>query len=135
MSGLIAAFGPTIAAAEGSELAVHAAALRAAGALLTQTSQALLAGAKTQGTEVALANSAVFLEMAGHVVVAWLWLRQAQVALRVLPAAGGDDQDFYHGKLSACGYFFRWELPRIGPQAELLCGLDRTLLDMRSDWF
>ena len=31
LSGLIAAFGPTIAAAEGSELAVHAAALRAAG--------------------------------------------------------------------------------------------------------
>ena len=135
LSGLIAEFGPTIAAAEASALAVHGAALRAAAALLAQTCEALLAGAKAEGTEVALANSAVFLEMAGHVVVAWLWLRQALVAVRALPVASGDEPAFYRGKLAACAYFFRWELPRIGPQAALLRGLDRTLLDMQADWF
>jgi butyryl-CoA dehydrogenase len=76
---------------------------------------------------VALANAGVYLEAAGHVVVAWIWLEQLLAAT--------DEGPFYEGKRQAARYFFRHELPRTGPQLDLLASLDRTTLDMRDDWF
>jgi hypothetical protein len=78
--------------------------------------------------EAAMANSAVYLEALGHIVVAWVWLQQ-------MLAAEGRDGAFYDGKRQAARYFFRYELPRTGPQLDLLERLDRTTLDMRDDWF
>lgn len=78
--------------------------------------------------EVALANSSVYLEAFGHHVVAWIWLAQTV-------AAHGRDGDFYDGKRHAARYFFRHELPRTGPQLDLLADLDTTTLDMRENWF
>ena len=80
--------------------------------------------------ERGLANASVYLEAMGHVVVAWMWLRQAMAATR----AAGRDADFYRGKLAACRYFFRWELPRIGPQLALLDSLDATCLEAQPAW-
>ncbi|MEV5767968.1 acyl-CoA dehydrogenase [Micromonospora sp. NPDC052213] len=84
---------------------------------------------------VALANASVYLEAVGHVVVAWMWLEQ----LLVVEAAGGPgdgpDADLHAGKRQAARYFFRFELPRTGPQFDLLESLDRTTLEMRDDWF
>ncbi|MBC8091242.1 MAG: acyl-CoA dehydrogenase [Pseudonocardia sp.] len=77
---------------------------------------------------VTLANSSVYLEAVGHVVLAWIWLEQ-------LVAAGDRDDDFYAGKRAAAAYFFRHELPRTGPQFALLESLDRTTLDVRPEWF
>ena len=78
--------------------------------------------------QVTLANASVYLEAAGHLVVGWLWLEQA------LTAEGRDD-DLAAGKRQAARYFQHWELPRTGPQLDLLASLDRTVLDMRGDWF
>jgi hypothetical protein len=75
----------------------------------------------------ALANATVYLEACGHVVIAWLWLEQ-------FLAADGKPGDFYDGKRQAARYFFRYELPRIAPQLDLLGALDRTTLDMRAEW-
>ena len=72
--------------------------------------------------EAALANSAVYLEAFGHIVVAWMWLEQEC-------AAHGRDGDFYDGKRAAAQFFFRYELPKTGPQLDLLESLDRTTLD------
>ncbi|MFG3714589.1 acyl-CoA dehydrogenase [Micromonospora sp. NPDC047730] len=84
---------------------------------------------------VALANASVYLEAVGHVVIAWMWLEQ----LLVVEAAGGPgdgpDADLHAGKRQAARYFFRFELPRTGPQFDLLESLDRTTLEMRDDWF
>jgi alkylation response protein AidB-like acyl-CoA dehydrogenase len=86
--------------------------------------------------EAALANASLFLEAFGHAVLAWSWLKQAVVADAALPAAcGGADEPFYRGKLQACQYFFRWELPRIGAQLTLLRSLDETTRNMQADWF
>jgi len=82
----------------------------------------------------ALANATPFLEGFGHVVVAWMWLRQAAVALRALPGARGPDADFYEGKLAACRYFFRWELPRSRHALGLVETLDPTCLEARASW-
>jgi butyryl-CoA dehydrogenase len=77
--------------------------------------------------ELALANASAYLEAVGHTVVAWLWLEQ-------LLAAAGKDGDFYDGKRAAARYFFRYELPRTGPQLDLLASLDRTTLDVQDAW-
>ena len=61
-------------------------------------------------------------------VVAWMWLEQ-------LLAADGKDGDFYDGKRAAAEYFFTWELPKTGPQLDLLASLSRTTLDMKDAWF
>ncbi|OKH85541.1 acyl-CoA dehydrogenase [Mycobacterium sp. ST-F2] len=75
-----------------------------------------------------MANSHVYLEAFGHIVVAWLWLEQ-------FVAAAGKDGDFYDGKRQATRYFFRFELPKTAPQLDLLESLDRTTLEMRDAWF
>ncbi|MFQ6326924.1 acyl-CoA dehydrogenase [Nocardia sp. CWNU-33] len=76
----------------------------------------------------AMANSSVYLEAFGHIVVSWIWLEQAL-------AAHGRAGDFYEGKRAAARYFFRYELPRTGPQLDLLELMDRTTLDMQDTWF
>ena len=80
-------------------------------------------------------NASVYLEAFGHVVVSWIWLEQALVAQAALAGATGEDADFYRGKLAATAYFFRFELPKVYPQLDLLASLDRTTLDMQDAWF
>ena len=75
-----------------------------------------------------MSNSTVFLEAAGHVVVAWIWLEQ-------LVACADRTGDFYDGKRQAAAYFFRWELPRTRAQFDLLASGDDTVLGMRDAWF
>ncbi|MBM7244218.1 acyl-CoA dehydrogenase [Rhodococcus fascians] len=77
---------------------------------------------------VALANSSIYLEAVGHTVIAWMWLEQ-------LIAADRRTGDFYDGKRQAAHYFFAYELPKVGPQVDLLASLDRTTLDMNPAWF
>ena len=78
--------------------------------------------------DVALANATAYLEAAGHVVVAWMWLEQ-------LLAAEGKEGPFYDGKRAAAQYFYRYELPKTGPMLDLLASRDRTTLDMKDEWF
>ena len=77
--------------------------------------------------EVALANASVYLEAVGHLVIGWMWLEQVL-------AAEGRTGDFYDGKRAAAQFFARYELPRTGPQLDLLASLDRTTLDVRDAW-
>ncbi len=73
--------------------------------------------------ELALANASLHLESVGHLVVAWLWLDQ-------LLTVGRSEGVFYDGKRAAARYFFRFELPTIGPKLDLLASLDTTTLDL-----
>jgi hypothetical protein len=73
--------------------------------------------------------------MTGHVVVAWLWLKQAMIAVKKVGDATGADRDFYQGKLHACSYFFRWELPKAKVWHGLLDAMDPTCLEMQDAWF
>jgi alkylation response protein AidB-like acyl-CoA dehydrogenase len=81
----------------------------------------------TGDPDLALANASVYLEAAGHLVVGWLWLEQAL-------ATGDATTDFHEGKRQAARYFWRWELPRVNPQFDLLESLDRTVLDTPESW-
>jgi butyryl-CoA dehydrogenase len=110
-------------------------ALRHAWSGITQTVQDL-GPLLASDSRVGLANASAFLEAFGHTVVAWTWLRQACAAARAMATAPGDeDLAFYRGKLQACRWFFRWELPRIDVQLARLRERDDTTLAMSPDWF
>jgi acyl-CoA dehydrogenase len=110
------------------ELAAFGKQLGAALQRIEQVTRALYAAGDTNKT---LANASVYLEAFGHAVVAWIWLEQALVAV----GKSGHDADFYRGKLQACAYFFKWELPKIQPQLDLLESIDTTTLNMQDAWF
>ena len=78
-----------------------------------------------------LANASVYLEAFGHIVMAWIWVEQALAAA----SAPNRHDDFYRGKMQACHYFIRWELPKVRPMLNLLESLDTTTLDMKDSWF
>jgi alkylation response protein AidB-like acyl-CoA dehydrogenase len=110
------------AGAEATELAAQ---LKSSWQRLLEVTGSMFASGDTEAT---FANSVIYLEAFGHVVMAWIWLEQFVVA-------DGQSGDFYDGKRQAARYFFRYELPKTAPQFDLLEGLDRTTLDMRDAWF
>lgn len=112
-------------AMESERTAVHAARLRQALQRLFDVTATLWAAGDAAST---LANSTVYLEAAGHVVVAWMWLEQ-------LIAASNRHGDFYDGKRAAAQYFYTYELPKTGPQFDLLASLDRTAVEAQASWF
>ncbi|MCZ8131814.1 MAG: acyl-CoA dehydrogenase [Steroidobacteraceae bacterium] len=99
---------------------------------LAATTRRLVAAVRDVGPERALANATPYLDALGQVVVAWRWLEQARVALAARPATPGEAA-FHAGKRAAARYFFRYELPRVGPTLELLDSLDDTALAMPDD--
>lgn len=85
---------------------------------------------------IVLANAHSYLRLFGHIMVAWMWLRQANVAANALVSATSDsERHFYQGKLQAARYFFHWELPTVAQDLVLLRNQDDTCLSMQPDWF
>jgi alkylation response protein AidB-like acyl-CoA dehydrogenase len=127
LMALGAAIGQTVADATalGGEAAHQAKQLDAAWQRLIAVTRDVLASGDI---EAAMANSVVYLEAFGHIVVAWIWLQQ-------VIAAHDCTGDFYDGKRQASRYFFHYELPKTAPQLDLLASLDRTTLAMRDGWF
>jgi alkylation response protein AidB-like acyl-CoA dehydrogenase len=80
----------------------------------------------------AMSHSTAYLEMLGHVVVGWMWLRQARVASQALDRGGlpAADQRFYTGKLAVARAFSLYELPRVDTLAALLISADPLLTSL-----
>jgi butyryl-CoA dehydrogenase len=95
----------------------------------------LLSARERLGADLFLSNASAYLDMVGHLVVGWMWLRQAEVATRRGKTASGSNGDFYRGKLQACRYFFTWELPKVHHLADTLGNLDSTCHQMQDCWF
>lgn len=94
--------------------------------LLTKTTRSVL---DCGDGHLRIANATLYLDAVGHIVVAWLWLKQALAAVDKERASAAD-RHFYAGKLAAMRFFFRYELPRVVPVLELVASLDRTSLDV-----
>ncbi len=116
--------------------------LSAAVAQLEQAREQLAAttatlGALRDGGQAprAMANAGIYLDVFGHVVIGWLWLRMAVIATREAAETRGSEQDFYAGKLQAAQYFFRYELAKVGERLALLAAADDTCLTMQDRWF
>ena len=110
-----------------------------AGALATHIAETgeltrALAGEIAADPRKGLANATAYLDMFGHVVIAWMWLRQA-VKARDLLARGEGDPAMLSGKLAVCRYFFAYELPKARTQRALLAAMDDTTLTMQDAWF
>ena len=78
-----------------------------------------------------LANATLYLDAFGHVVVAWMWLRQALVAAKRVSAGSLSDAEcaFYDGKIVACRYFYPHELPLARTRFSVFASLDTTCPD------
>lgn len=124
----------TVKAAASTGLAEEAKALQAAISALGAALEAIAAG---DNANRALANATLFLNSFGHVVIAWLWLRQALIAQKALEGKKdeGSETIFYRGKLGACRYFFRYELPKVHAELALVASLDTTCLEFASEDF
>jgi butyryl-CoA dehydrogenase len=115
-------------AGERPTLAVLGAELEAALADLQRTTRVLLA--RAAGDPVAgLGEATPYLMSAGTVIIAWIWLRMALLAE---PKAA--DDPFFAGKLAACRYVYRWELPLARAQFAVLAS-EHDLLRQPSDAF
>jgi diketogulonate reductase-like aldo/keto reductase len=82
-----------------------------------------------------LADATPFLDAFGHVVIAWLWLRQALVAQKALQSGAQADADFYEGKVAACQFFYRYHLPQASEKLCYVASRDRSVLDTEASWF
>ena len=115
-----------------SGLADHCVQLNAA---LEQVEATIKSVSEASDPALALANATVFLDAMGHVVIAWMWLKQAVAATQGLQQGNAGDTAFYQGKLAATQFFFRYELPKTKASLELVAGLDSTCYDLSADQF
>ncbi|KKW81401.1 acyl-CoA dehydrogenase [Acinetobacter sp. Ag2] len=105
-------------------------------ATIKKTTNILGAALRQGKTKQALANSALYLDMFGKLLVAWLWLEMVNKAVKAFKeSTHQEDIDFLAGKIQAARYFIMWELPEIEHQAKLLISFDETCSMMQNDWF
>jgi len=123
----------TISVASGhSELITYSQDLAAA---MTKIQTTLESVSEAPDPSLALANATIFLDAMGHVVIAWMWLKQAIAALEGQSSGNAIDAAFYSGKLSACKFFYRYELPKTIAKFELVSSLDDTCFNLNADEF
>jgi alkylation response protein AidB-like acyl-CoA dehydrogenase len=81
-------------------------------------------------------NTGRLLYALGDLVVAWLLLRQAEIAINALKAGPSQaDQAFYTGKVAAASFFARQMLPQISAQRAIAEATDNALMDVPEDAF
>ena len=120
----------TIRDAKTSALQAEAEALEQWRAIAMATTSEMLEHGEKKGDALYLANATTYLDMMGHLSIAWIWLRMAMAAqARLQSAKSQHERDFLTGKLVACRYFYRYEAPAIEGWCALLRKLDATCLD------
>ena len=81
-------------------------------------------------------NTTRLLLAAGDLVVGWLLLRQAAVALDKLAAgAEGKDKDFYEGKVAGAKFYARQVLPRLSSERAMAEATDNDLMEVPESAF
>ncbi|AXI78546.1 acyl-CoA dehydrogenase [Peterkaempfera bronchialis] len=80
-------------------------------------------------------NTTRLLLASGDVVIGWLLLRQAAVALAKLPTATRQDVAFYQGKVAAARFYARTVLPTVAPQRLIAENIDNSIMDLPEDAF
>jgi butyryl-CoA dehydrogenase len=83
---------------------------------------------RCEDLEKRLANATLFLDASGHVVIAWMWLKQVLVVNAVSTQDYESNKAFYEGKRAACQFFFRYELPKVQHTFSVVASLDDTCL-------
>ena len=116
-------------------LSEYATQLAAAIAHLKTATASVYEQTKHQHIDLVFSNSVSYLNMFGHITIAWLWLKQGAIAHRALEKQPHDnDIKFYNGKLQAMKYFFNSELPLTYHWGNLVKDIDSTSFDTQPDW-
>ncbi len=97
-------------------------------AALQKVGAATKAAWATGVPEEALANATPYLQAFGHLVLAWIWLDVALVAVRKATPVN-------QGKLAAMRYFFAYELPKVDAWLVVVSQREPVCRDMQDDWF
>ena len=119
-------------AAGHSDLAGYAAQL---GGAMQTVEKTLMALGQAKDPALSLANATLFLDAMGHVVIAWMWLKQSVAALEGQAQGQAHDAAFYSGKLAACKFFYKYELPKAIAKFELVSELDDTCYNLTAEQF
>src|SRR5689334_8848284 len=97
--------------------------------------QAVQGGDTRELYKVGLSSRRVLLAL-GDVVLAWLLLRQADVALKALGReVSAADKNFYEGKVAAARFFVREVLPRVGSDRRIIENATLDIMDISEDVF
>jgi alkylation response protein AidB-like acyl-CoA dehydrogenase len=82
-------------------------------------------------------NTSRLLLSLGDVVVGWLLLRQAEVALNALTAGPESprDKDFYEGKVAAAKFFAQTRLPLLRGERAVVEGANLEIMDLAESAF
>jgi alkylation response protein AidB-like acyl-CoA dehydrogenase len=75
-----------------------------------------------------------FLLAVGDLLIGWLLLQHAEIALRALDGdAAQRDRDFYDGKVAAAKFFTKNVLPRLSAERKIVERVDLTIMDLREE--
>jgi butyryl-CoA dehydrogenase len=100
-----------------------------------QVTTAVMKASQLKNVDLVFSNSVSYLNMLGHVTIAWLWLKQANIATQALEAKLHiDNEKFYKGKVQAMKYFFASELPLTYHWGNLVKNIDSASFDTHPDW-
>ncbi|GAA1080985.1 acyl-CoA dehydrogenase [Nocardiopsis composta] len=80
-------------------------------------------------------NSTRLLMAVGDVVLGWLLLRQAEVALERIDGADAADTDFYTGKIAAARFFATQVLPKLSAERAIAEATGLDLMDVPESAF
>ncbi len=81
-------------------------------------------------------NTTRLVYVLGDLVVSWLLLRGAEVALAKLDAgASGADVSFYEGKVAAASWFAKSVLPKLASERQLAESVDLSIMDLDESVF
>ncbi len=81
-------------------------------------------------------ESVRFLLAVGDLLIAWLLLHQAEIALDALDGDLSDrDRAFYAGKVAAANFFAKSVLPRLSAERKIVEAVDLAVMDLREEAF
>jgi hypothetical protein len=132
--GALAATGPAELARERQLLG---AALQDVQAMIkTMAGFAMSSGSEPAQIYRAGLNTTRLLFAVGDVIVAWLLLRQATVALGALEGdTSASEADFYRGKVAAAQWFCRQVLPHVSAERAVLEATDLDVMELTDSAF
>jgi hypothetical protein len=81
-------------------------------------------------------ESVRFLLAVGDLLIGWLLLQQAEIALNALDSEVSDrDRAFYTGKAAVAKFFAKNVLPRLTAERKIVEAVDLALMDLGEESF
>ncbi|HVQ50987.1 MAG TPA: acyl-CoA dehydrogenase [Mycobacterium sp.] len=81
-------------------------------------------------------ESVRFLLAVGDLLIGWLLLHHAEIALNALDGDLSDrDRAFYAGKVAAANFFAKSVLPRLAAERQIIDAVDLDVMDLREEAF